>query len=407
MRLTTGRPMARRLSRRALVAAAVLAPLAPARVAGQDAVGSAGVPMFRGNPARTGVHPGPGPAGEPAVRWQLHLAKVLGTTPAVVDGTVYIGSMSPGTPEGGALHAVDAATGIERWRLAPTPGDGILSSPAVVAGVAVVCTYDGTIVAADAATGEERWRYEAAESFYGSPAIVDGVVYLGDGSGQFQALDAATGEERWRVSVGAGIVRSLGSAAVVDGTVYCVDLSRRAWEPTWLHAWDAATGEERWRFGPDAGVTLSGFPVVADGIIYLKTGETLVYAVDAATGETHARFDLGGVVSTDLAVADGVIHAGTEDGTLLALDATTGETRWSLPLVDGAALVDGPTVADGQLYVNDTAGTLHAVDIAGGAARWSLPVDGARSEPAILGGTVYIGTRNGALLAIGGSDAPT
>ena len=74
---------------------------------------------------RTGEHPGPGPVGDPRALWQVRLGTVLTSSPSVVDGMVYIGSLAPGTREGGALHAVDAQTGIETWRLATAPGDGI------------------------------------------------------------------------------------------------------------------------------------------------------------------------------------------------------------------------------------------------------------------------------------------
>ena len=162
--------------------------------------------MYRGNPARTGAHPGPGPDGEPTARWQVRLGGVLSSSPAVVDGLVYIGSVSPGTVAGGALHAVDAS-GVERWRLPTVPGDGVFSSAAVVDGVAVVGSYDGIVIAAAADSGEELWRFGAETSFYGSPAVVDGTVYLGDTGGHLYALGAADGEERWRFVSGDGFER--------------------------------------------------------------------------------------------------------------------------------------------------------------------------------------------------------
>lgn len=396
--------MNRRLSRRSLLAASLLAPLVPGRAAGQGTPDGAAVPMYHGNPARDGVHPGPGPAGEPALRWQAQLGKIISTTPAVVGDLVYIGSVSPGTPQGGALHAIDAATGIERWRLATAPGDAIFSSPAVVDGIAVAGSYDGIVVAADAASGSERWRFQAGQSIYGSPAIADGTVYIGDIGGHFYALDAASGQERWRVVEGDGDVRSFGSAALMDATLFCVGLSRREWEDTWLHAWDAASGQERWRFRPEAGNTLSGVPVAVDDTVYVATIEPLVYAVDAATGEERARFDLGAISSTDLAVADGVVFAGTETGALHAIETGSGATRWTLQLTQGVGLIASPTVADGRVYANDAAGILHAVDIATGTAAWAIEVGSLRSSPAIIGGAVYIGGNNGALVAIGGSD---
>ena len=50
--------------------------------------------MYQGNPARTGEMPGPGPDDSNGVEaiWQFAAAGVISSSPAVVDGVVYIGS---------------------------------------------------------------------------------------------------------------------------------------------------------------------------------------------------------------------------------------------------------------------------------------------------------------------------
>lgn len=395
--------MEHRLSRRALLATALLAPHAPIRASGQVSPVVDGVPMYRGNPARTGEHSGPGPAGEPVPLWQLLLGKMISCSPAVAGGLVYIGSISPGTRDGGAFHAVDAATGIERWRVITAPGDGFFSSPAVVDGVAVIGSYDGIVVAADAATGAERWRFQASTTFYGSPAIVAGVVFVADTGGTLYALDLITGAERWRVAHGDGSDRAFGSPAVADGGVYGIDAARRMYEVSYLRAYDAVTGQERWRYTPEAGINVRAVAVVADGTVFARTLETFVIGVDAATGEERSRYDLGAPVLTDFAVAGGVIYAGTEDGVLHAIEASTGAYRWKLPLTQGAAVIAAPAVAGGTVYANDADGMLHAVDIATGVEQWVGVVGSLRSAPAVIGGFIYIGTNNGVLIAVGGS----
>jgi len=48
-----------------------------------------------------------------------------------------------------------------------------------VDGVVYIGGYDGYVHALDAATGEERWRFQAGRYIFSSPAVVDGVVYVG------------------------------------------------------------------------------------------------------------------------------------------------------------------------------------------------------------------------------------
>ena len=171
------------------------------------------VPMFRGNAARTGEMPGPGPEPDPAhgvrARWRFATGDDVFSSPAVVDGVVYIGSNDTN------VYALNAATGTEQWRFAT--GGFVIPSPAVVDGVVYVGSWDNNLYALDAATGTERWRFATGDDVYSSPAVVDGVVYVGSDDTNLYALDAATGTEWWRFATGDNV---LSSPAVVDGVVY-------------------------------------------------------------------------------------------------------------------------------------------------------------------------------------------
>ncbi|MCC6791291.1 MAG: PQQ-like beta-propeller repeat protein [Thermomicrobiales bacterium] len=394
------------VSRRALLAALLPAVLAPAPAAGQEESAPAdvtpAVPMERGNAARTGEHPGPGPIGEPSRRWRVRLGIDISASPVVADGIVYVGSASPGTLEGGALHAVEAATGIELWRRPTVPGDGIFAAAAVADGLVVAGSYDGIVIAADAATGDERWRFQAEAAFYAaSPVLLDGVAYLADSYGHLYALDAADGHERWRFVAGSGYERSFGSPAVVDGVVYAVSASRRPGEIAVLSAIDAATGEERWRFTPDRGINLIGTAAVADGRVFAATRETFLYAVDAAGGVAFERYDLGATWPTEPALVDGVAYVGAGISELQAIVVETGERRWSRHLSPDVAIASAPTVADGVVYAGDVEGVVHAVDAATGEKRWQIRTVSLRSSQAISGGMLYVGGDDGALRAFG------
>ena len=73
------------------------------------------------------------------------------------------------------------------WRYYPT-GSKVYSSPAVVDGVVYVGSYDGYVYALDAATGEMIWRFHTGYNVYSSPAVVDGVVYVGSEDDHVYAL---------------------------------------------------------------------------------------------------------------------------------------------------------------------------------------------------------------------------
>lgn len=115
--------------------------------------------MFRGNAARTGESPGPGPKGAPRLRWHFQTAEGV-SNPVVVDGVVYVGSTD------GYLYAVNAMTGEERWRSSLGSSD-----VAVMDGLVFVAGSDGNLFALDAGTGQERWRFQAP--FPILPALIE------------------------------------------------------------------------------------------------------------------------------------------------------------------------------------------------------------------------------------------
>jgi outer membrane protein assembly factor BamB len=48
--------------------------------------------MFGGGPARTGIYEGPGPEAPVEAKWRFQTGYGMFSSPAVVGGTVYVGS---------------------------------------------------------------------------------------------------------------------------------------------------------------------------------------------------------------------------------------------------------------------------------------------------------------------------
>lgn len=361
------------------------------------------VTMLRGNSARTGVHPGPGPTSSPEPVWSAHLGDLILSSPVVADGVVYIGSVSPTIAAGGALHALDLQTGEGLWRVDLDRGDGILSTPAVINGVVYVATYDGVVLAIDATTGEEAWRVTLDEPvYYSSLAVEDGVLYVGDIGGRLYALATEDGRRAWEFAAGVSNERSMGTPAVAEGRVYVVATPARPEEPTELFALDAETGEERWSFVAEDAGEVRGVPAIADGRVYVPTTLGSVYALSARNGSVDWHFDSEREISaTSTAVVDDEVIVGTDDGGLHAVDAETGEETRNLPDRTGGGFLTTPTVADGVVYSVDIGGALYAVDLEAEEELWAVETASLGSSPAIIGGLIVIGDEFGFLVAFG------
>ena len=359
--------------------------------------------MLRGNAARTGEHPGPGPASSPDLVNDAGLGDLIVSSPVVADGVIYVGSVSPSLAAGGALHALDLKSGDEIWRTALDRGDGILATPAVADGVVYVATYDGVVLAVEAATGHETWRALLdAPVYYAAPAVEGGLLYLVDIEGRLYALDTDDGRRAWRSAADPGALRGLGTPAVAADLVFVVSTPVHSDAPSALLALDAATGEERWRFVSKDSGDVRGGPAVADDRVFVSTTLGAVYGLSAHRGSVDWRFDSDREISASSpAVADGEVIVGTDDGGVHVVDAVTGEPTRALPDQDGDGFLTSPTVADGVLYTVGTAGALHAVDLDTAQELWSVSTGSIGSSPAIIGGFVVIGDEFGFLNTFG------
>jgi eukaryotic-like serine/threonine-protein kinase len=352
---------------------------------------TADVPAYRGSSARTGVMPGPGPAGEPRLAWQFQADAPIRSSPAVVGETVFVASTD------GVVHALEFATGSERWR-AELGADVGAASPLVVDAGVVVADKAGIVHALDPATGTERWHTATGGPIAGAAALAGGRVVVATENGLALALDPATGSIDWQVPLPGGVERSI---AATDGLVYC------ALSGGLLVALRSSDGSLAWeaRVATDG---LGGTPTIASDVIFAAAGlgsedrETRgVVALDAATGSERWRFpSMHGEDMHAPAVLDGRAYIAGKDATVTALDVATGRVAWTATI---SGPVDAlPSIWATTLYVATTSGHLLALDTSSGSMLWEVPVVGASYSPVVTGGFVLVATNVGTVYAFGG-----
>jgi len=332
-------------------------------------------------------------------------------------------AMFRGNPEHtGAYGAtgVPNLTGL-KWQF-HTEGQ-VLSSPAIAGDKLYFGSSDHSLYALDLATGALKWRFKSDGRITSSPAVSRGVVYFGSFDSNFYAVDAATGQLKWKFQTGGerrfaakhlhGAEPAsetmpdpfdfyLSSPVIWNGGVYFGS------GDTNVYALDAASGNLKWKF--KTGDVVHGSPAISDGNLYIGSWDSYFYALDAANGKEKWRFKTGedpeihnqvGIQSS-AAVADGVVYFGCRDSKFYAVDAATGKERWSFSN-KGSWVISSPAVLDGKVFfaTSDT-GLLHAFDAKSGTPLFSLDFKHwpMFSSPAIAGETLYIGSHRGRLNAI-------
>jgi outer membrane protein assembly factor BamB len=395
----------------------VVALALPSAAVGQT-YGQTESPMFRGDPAHTGVVATRGLTSAPRVAWRFRTQGAVRSTPALVDGVLFFGSSD------GHFYAVGAEDGSERWRF--DAGSPISSSAAVDGSLVLFADRTNTITALDRttgalvwqrATGPDRpleWGHEGWDYITASPVIAPGTdgeswAIVGSGDGTVYGLRVSTGAIVWRHETER---RIRATPAVVDGTVFIGSGDGL------FYALDLATGTPRWTYRT-AGVEFNsaefgfdrkqimGSAAVRDGTVYFGSRDASLYALDAATGQLRwHREDGSSWVMTSPAVSDAVLVNGRSSSTnVRALDPATGDERWVVET--GALIFSSPTLVGDAVYLGDGAGWVHAFDVATGGEQWRFLTDGGiYSTPVVADGRLYIGSDDGNLYALESGPTP-
>jgi outer membrane protein assembly factor BamB len=347
---------------------------------------------YRFDLANTGYNPlestlDPSNVSQLKQKWQVDLNTIAYSSPAIVNGIVYV------TSDNGKLHALDAQTGNQIW-VAQTNGWLTDSAPAVADGIVYVASDSdvGGLFAYDAATGAPLWTADTGGPVNSSPSVANGILYIGSFDGSLYAFDPHDGTQLWYAPTGGGIIDS--SPAVVNGVVYIG--SGNSTVIGTMNAYDAQTGRLQWV--ATAGDLFTATPAVSNGVVYAGSQDGHMYAWDAATG-AQLWTALSAMFVFTPAVANGVVYVGAHIPDLVyALDATTGATLWTANAfgVDSA----GPVVANGVVYVGSSSGAAFAFDAGTGAELWGFGTSGYISaSPSVCDGVVYVASQDHHLYA--------
>ena len=145
-----------------------------------------------------------------------------------------------------------------------------------------------------------------------------------------------------------------------------------------------------WTYDLKTGRGIESTPITVDGVMYLTSSWSVVYALDPVTGEEIWVHDPGvdksvgvkaccDVVNRGVAVYDGKLYLGVIDGRLQALDAKTGDVVWSKVTVDQSkpyTITGAPRIVKGNVLIGNggaelgVRGYLSAYDAETGDLAW-------------------------------------
>ena len=352
------------------------------------------------------VTSGSAPSEKPSVSWRYNADATDRSTAPAADGTrLYIGSDNE-------LHAVSMSDGSLAWSVRFDHPVG--SSPAVVDGTVYVGTHrntgrsnnygrKGKFYALNASDGSERWTIDPTGGVKTPPTVDNGMVFFGTKGtddeylrGTVYSVSQDDGSVNWKRRVGWGI-----SSAPVLGNDRVYAEARDETHP--FYALNREDGSVIWKNG-DSFPDFKGRQTLADGTVYVcgwrRDGR--LTALDSETGKERWTRQPGSEVKTSVAVGERSVYFGTTGGEFRAVSKETGDSQWQTTL--GETIISDPVVVGDIVYTVTTSGTVYGLAGKDGSIQWEHTVSGeVRHTPIIVGGTLYVTETTGTVYALTGS----
>ena len=131
---------------------------------------------------------------------------------------------------------------------------------------------------------------------------------------------------------------------------------------------NAARLRPAWIFQTEVKESMETSPIVVNGVMFVTTSFSHVYALNAATGEElwHYKHNMGPITTyccgpnnRGVAVLDDKVYLATLDSKLVALDAKTGKPVWTVTIADpelGYSETMAPIAVNGKILIGTNGG---------------------------------------------------
>ena len=176
----------------------------------------------------------------------------------------------------------------------------------------------------------------------------------------------------------------------------------------------------KWTFKTGAAIVAS--PVIADGVVYITSLDSHLFAIDQESGKEKWNFKSRLPIASSPAVSGGTVYFVSSTGALAALDAVTGKPKWvfaaeferkfeaknlhgypspAQTIPDAwDTYISSPAVANGKVYFGSGDGNVYAVSADAGLEIWKVQTkDVVHASPAVSNNAVYIGSWDSVLYA--------
>ncbi|OGO64919.1 MAG: protein kinase [Chloroflexi bacterium RBG_19FT_COMBO_50_10] len=311
--------------------------------------------------------------------WKFECEDEVRGSPTIHEGILYVGAYDNN------LYALQSKSGEFIWKYA-TDG-GVVSKPVVYEGNVYFGSEDKHLYVISTRSGKIVWTYVTQGPIRSSPRIAEGHVFIGSDDAYLHAVNAMTGRRAWSIDAGAPI-RSTPLAVgeyvyfgTESGDMFCVDLG----------------GTIKWRFKAKRSITSS--PVYAEGVIFVGSVDTVLYALDARTGYVLWRFRMNRATISTPCLVDNYIFIGSVDGNIYCIDIHSAKEVWHYPTEN--QVNSSPIIHKDAVLCGSIDGSMYCLEYRTGRLRWKFSTQGAiTGTPAVSNDILYTGSSDHNIYAI-------
>ncbi len=275
----------------------------------------------------------------------------------------------------------------------------VMSSPAIVGDRVYVGSGDSNVYCLNLVDGTRRWAFTASGPIEASPLILDGRVYIGDVNTNFYALDAQAGKQVWRQGFDDKIKSSASWYLAPDGKTRAILVGSYDFK---LYSLSAETGRTNWVY--ETGNYINGSPAIAEGMTVFGGCDTIVHVLNLANGTKTREIEAGAPIIGSAALAGGRAYVGHYENEFLCTNLKDGKIEWRYR--DRAfPYATSPAITEDRVLFGGRDKRLHCVQRSDGKAVWTFPTRGkVESSPVVADGKVFFGSDDGRLYAVSLAD---
>ena len=311
--------------------------------------------------------------------WMFECEDEIRGTPTYFGGSIFIGAYDNN------LYSLNATSGEFNWKFA-TEG-GIVCKPNIFEGNVYIGSEDQRLYCINIHSGKEIWSYYSNGPIRSSPYIDEGHIFIGSDDAYLHVVNALSGRRAWRIDAGAAIrstpmtVEDYVYFGTEAGDLFCVDLR----------------GNVKWRFKAKRALTSS--PVYANGIIYICSVDTILYALDAKSGYIIWRFRMSKASISTPQITDNYIFTGSVDAHIYCVDIHSSKEMWNYATDN--QVTSSPITYQDSVYCGSVDGYMYCLEFRSGRLRWRYQTGGPiTGTPIIANDVLYFGSNDHKIYAI-------